>query len=757
MKIVILLLYLSIISSKDYFNATEFIEEARKRTPADESILKEAIENTKEYLKHYIFYKVAADPPQPDFDKSYFPKIDFNSLFKDIKTKNTNYFDFSRKFISEVYKLNDLHTQPYFDRIPVGYYSYICPIKLSTRIDNKTNTPKMYGNFIASPDNYILFKNYKKVVDAIQNNLDTPIKTINKKDPFTFIQTFAGIKLRSKHATYVFNQATYTGNNFYIPVGMEDLSNFTVEYENGQKFVTDYIIQNNTKIKNNMKFYKNKEDNEKFLSYLSNNKINLNHLLSNEYNSFLFPFQFKNLDDIILDFEEKYGIKNKNIFLSTINSEEKVNAIEWKYNYISKENPNNIVFQCRIDETNHVNVMKINNFGSPLDSKDSLDVAEKCANLFDENEYRIVIIFPRNGGGNPVVGYNIIELLSPYILTRNTLRIKKDVNMTQFIELYNSFELFEELNSTNKVNGSYFKDGFVNETYGNKIEEFSKPFVWRVNQKKIEEIKKKLKHKRRPDEIVILTDGFALSAASIFMKSAYKSGAGIIIGYNGNPNLPDNIFDISQSPSAVLGVQNYKNIYPEIFEKTARDLIGLASITCIASFHEFQESHIPQEYDVQIPDKRIKIFHPYDDSYYQTFIEESIKVLDYYKENCNPKNKFFVKLSDECKFDNHLHGGFRCGSDSKWNKSDCVPSYCDSGYYYNRIANSCIVYPLDKDNKTWIYIVIGVSAAVVIIIIVVLIIICYKKHYLCFNKAEKSFDPNYNVNDDNLILDENET
>ena len=81
--------------------------------------------------------------------------------------------------------------------------------------------------------------------------------------------------------------------------------------------------------------------------------------------------------------------------------------------------------------------MKINTFGGALDSKDSLEVAEKCANLFDENEYRIVIIFPKNGGGNPIIGYNIIELLSPYILTRNTLRIKKDVNMTQFIELYN--------------------------------------------------------------------------------------------------------------------------------------------------------------------------------------------------------------------------------------------------------------------------------------------------------------------------------
>ena len=221
-----------------------------------------------------------------------------------------------------------------------------------------------------------------------------------------------------------------------------------------------------------------------------------------------------------------------------------------------------------------------------------------------------------------------------------------------------------------------------------------------------------------------------------------------------------------------------------MYEKMNRDLIGLTGITCIASFHEFQESHIPQEYDVQIPDKRIKIFHPYDDTYYQTFIEEAIKVLDYYKENCNPKNKIFVKLSDECKFDNHLHGGFRCGSDSKWNKSDCAPAYCDTGYYYNRMSNYCIVYPMEgegkkddeqtdeqktdgdktdgekdergKNGKTWLYIVIGASAAgVIIIVIVVLLIICYKKHYLCFNKVEKTVDPIYNINQDDLIYDEN--
>ena len=126
-------------------------------------------------------------------------------------------------------------------------------------------------------------------------------------------------------------------------------------------------------------------------------------------------------------------------------------------------------------------------------------------------------------------------------------------------------------------------------------------------------------------------------------------------------------------------------------------MIGLQSITCIASYHEFQESHIPQEYDVQIVDKRIKLYNSYDDIYYQEFIDEAIKVFDSYKTNCNPNNTMLVLFSEKCDFDNHLHGGFACGSDSKWNTSNCVPIYCDEGYYYNKISNSCIIYPMDND------------------------------------------------------------
>ena len=796
-----------VLYSQIIYNASDFIEHIRNSTPANESDLKGAIENTKEFLKHYIYYKVATDPPQPDFDNNFFPKFNFSSQFNNIKINDTNYFDFRTEFFKAVYELNDLHTAPLLATFPIQNYVYFCPIDLSTRYDNETNSANMYGNFVFQKEIYYNFKNYEQVVQVIQDNLNTSIESINGKNPFTFIQEFAGINLRSKHSTYVFKQLVYTKNNLNIPVSMEDLTNFTVVYSNGDKFTTDYIIVDINQTSDNFKFYENEGDNKKFVSYLLNHNNKLNSLLLEGHNSIFAPLPFMNLDDIILEFEKKYKVKSNNIFLTHKKFKNKNNEVQWTYTYISLDD-NSEVFQCRVDETNGVNVMRINNFGGTSDSDASLDVAEKCAYLFDQNEYKIVIIFPRNGGGNPIIGYNIIELISPYILTRNSLRIKKDKNMDLFIDLYNSLDLFVEINSTNKVNGTYVNDSFVSEKYGDQTEEFSKPFAWRVNQAKIEKIKKSLKHKRTPTEIVIMTDGFAYSAASGFMKNAYKSGAGIIVGYNGNPNLPDELFDLSQSPSAVFGFMNFKDIYPEIYENTVKYLIGLQSITCIASYHEFQESHIPQEYDVQIVDKRIKLYNSYDDIYYQEFIDEAIKVLDSYKTNCNPNNTMLVLFSEKCDFGNRLHGGFACGNDSKWNTSNCVPIYCDEGYYYNKISNSCIIYPMDNDDEKedeeeyekedenekekenedekeneegdekeeeeeyekedenekedeekneggnggetgkddYVLLIVGISIGVVVILLGVALFILYKKKILCFNKNEKIDNTKSNMN-----------
>ena len=114
MKILIFIILLSTLYSQIIYNSSDFIEFIRNSTPANETILKGALENTKEFLKHYIYYKVSSDPPQPDFNSSYFPKMDIKNLFNNIKTNNTNYFDFKNEFISAIYRLNDLHTTPFF-------------------------------------------------------------------------------------------------------------------------------------------------------------------------------------------------------------------------------------------------------------------------------------------------------------------------------------------------------------------------------------------------------------------------------------------------------------------------------------------------------------------------------------------------------------------------------------------------------------------------------------------------------------------
>ena len=134
----------------------------------------------------------------------------------------------------------------------------------------------------------------------------------------------------------------------------------------------------------------------------------------------------------------------------------------------------------------------------------------------------------------------------------------------------------------------------------------------------------------------------ALAIARISVKNIYKSGAGIVTGYNGNPNLPDDAFDISQAASFFMLIRGFKDMYPETYNNIINYRIGLLSITYISTYHDYQESHRPQEFDVQIPDKRIKIFKPYEDKYYQEFITEAIDVINSYKENCNPENKMLV-------------------------------------------------------------------------------------------------------------------
>ena len=149
--ILILFFLLSSINSINISNASDIIKSLRK-VKANEKLLKLAINNTLEFLKHHIYYTVSYAPPKPKKGGSYFPKIDYSQIFNNINTSNTNYFDFKNEFISAIRSLNDIHTVAYFNQIPLENYVYICPIVLEAEYDQKEKRPKMFGK-LSIPEN----------------------------------------------------------------------------------------------------------------------------------------------------------------------------------------------------------------------------------------------------------------------------------------------------------------------------------------------------------------------------------------------------------------------------------------------------------------------------------------------------------------------------------------------------------------------------------------------------------------------------
>ena len=84
-------------------------------------------------------------------------------------------------------------------------------------------------------------------------------------------------------------------------------------------------------------------------------------------------------------------------------------------------------------------------------------------------------------------------------------------------------------------------------------------------------------------------------------------------------------------------------------------------------------------------------------------------------------------------------------------KTDCKPVYCDSGYIYNKISNSCIKFPNEKDNKTLI-IIVSIACSVFVLALIITIIVLYKKKVLCFKKNSAKND---SISNDNLVPETN--
>ena len=221
--------------------------------------------------------------------------------------------------------------------------------------------------------------------------------------------------------------------------------------------------------------------------------------------------------------------------------------IKWDYQYIQG---GEAIFQCRVDSKKEINVYHLKSFGfNDLDL--AFELLNNCTDLFISNEFNIIVILDYNGGGSELFSQTMVEYIQPYLSSR----------------FYSSFREGEYLSKYYDIN---FMDHFIKETckipdknyifknskiidYGNNIINNITIALLRFGQYRNEfnNRKKLIKNKRKPTEILIFTDSYAASAASLFCKSLQNEGGAIIAGYSGNPK-SDYIFDSSQHFSTII-------------------------------------------------------------------------------------------------------------------------------------------------------------------------------------------------------------
>ena len=554
----------------------------------------------------YSYVEIATNPPQPDFDNNYHQKVDISQLIYGINQTDINVYQFYQELKKRISSLKDLNVD--FQN-NFNYLKILSDLYLACPIDfdiRKTNDkPELYCIFNKKYMN--IFE--QNLIDEIKNNMDSPIDSINDQDPFEYIANFGGdIKAgKNPHATFTNKFNTHNGENLATyPLDKEDLT-MLISFRNGKKLNITYVI-------------------------VSANEIqDLNNTLIKQY--------------------EEPKEENK---------EDK--EIEWEITYSD-------LFKCKVDNQNQVNIYFIESLASS--SKTYTDYEEKfinCVDLFDQNNYPIIVILGKNGKYQaPHLPKFLIELISPLIS----------------IKYYKADKIHRV--SLEKIPVEYAE--------GN-ISYFAEPIdlSYDFNEKLIQK-KKALKNKRKPTDILIYTNGNLVSVPAVFIKNFQHYGGGIVTGYFGNPHKNNIPFDSAQSTSDIMEQKRLMMRCPRGYQK---ELIKRYNFTMDIPENQYFYGDFnfkyPLEYSVTPVDERVEIFQYLKSSTYQLFIDEAKKIFDKYKTQCNPKNKKLVLVSGECdnKFENsYTHGGYECGDDGKWSNK-CVPSYCDQGNVFNYTSNKCI-------------------------------------------------------------------
>ena len=665
------LIYLCLFSPslEDYFYNIEDIFTYLDDTGLKDNEYQEVLGNiSKVFQNTYAFFDISKNPPNPD----YYSKVDIQQRLSEINASDSNYYQFYQKISNALADLKDSHIKITIEENDYGDFYIVSPFDFYMGKDDEGN-PRIFADCLTS-DTLEEFDESGEIGEFCEYSNDGPVKSINGMDPFDYISKFGGnyVTTKNVHGTFSFKMRFHNTISLSdYPLTLEELSNLEVEFENDDNTViqTKYMLSCKEEI----------EFEQMFLRALSTGRGFYNR----EF--------YKNIKGVyVKDFNieeeiaKKKNTKRKmNKRHNHIKDKSKLRNLETiiLWNYEAEE-----IFKCYQDETNKLNIYYISSF-LPEDIEEYKKTIIQCVKLFDENDYPIVVINDLNNGGYVSLSQFFMGLLSPLMpiqLFKGRIRLTEGFKETDEINKYIHSNL-TDVNTCGNISFQNLIEGQVKVSYSDN--NLSQMFFINNDSyyKEIEEIRINMTHKRKPTDILVLTDGYSFSAAGLFIKYIQKMGGAIVAGYYGNPK-DNSIFDSSQSPSPVF-ISNIISVFnPDEFSILNDTYNIKLEMPGIQTFYYMDDKEIPLEYEVTPVDIRLKLYLELTEANYQTFIEE---IKEFFKNMddglCFSNNKNLVKISDECNSNftnNFTHGGYVCGDNNKWSDK-CIEAYCDMGYSFD--------------------------------------------------------------------------
>ena len=614
------------------------------------------------FQNSYAFNEISKNPPQPEFNKSYHTKVDIQKKLENIEySDGLCIYDFYKKIKEALYDLKDMHIKIDFTLDDFKKFILVSPFYFSIKLDENSEPNIYFSGCIEEIDEIFILDNKDEILGICSqfSDPDYPIKilSINDLDPFEYFFNFGGKTSATKntHGTFSYmmehfnylslDKISYDFNDekmktMKIDFDDEDVTTITVSYF----FKSEIYINGNNNL---LKTKKNKINN-----------INAQRPKKNKYKNF-----FLN-GDYYINWNAKYT----------------VNGVD--------------LFKCYADDDSNVNVYYISSFEAAK-KNEYIQIMKQCAEIFDENSYPIIVLNDLNTGGMVSLAQIFLGILSPLMpinLFKGRLRMNNELDITKEISEYIESN-FTDIYTCEPATYDYLKNGEMYMNYSG-VEDYLSEVFFLVNsstQKEIEDIRLSMKNKRKPTEILVLTDGYSFSAASLYIKYLQKMGGAVVVGFSGNI-YDETAFDSSQSPSPIFPFNILKMFNPEDIEVLENYGIEI-EFAGIQTFYYEKEAQVPLEYEVTPIDDRLDFFMNYgdDNDKYLTLIGKAINILNTLNDRCYSNIKKVLKLSEECdgKFGNKFtHGGYLCDDEGNWSQ-ECKPNYCDGGYIFNEDTNKC--------------------------------------------------------------------